>query len=175
MYGLESFLWGEGKVPFSNFRLWQHRVWARHVDVYSSLWDGWHLLCFTYVCDFWVLPSPRHQHQHGIGKIMKIQTFFSPFTHSWKREQSRIFSICQIAWCWLFWTWSSSKALVYLIFFSQKNISWWAPPHILRVTWKASENYFKVKYHFERCEGRKTKTSSRRFWWESVSVNMCKL
>lgn len=58
MYGFESCLLEAGKVPsVIQVVAAPRRVWEKHVDVYSSCGrSGAPFICFTSVCDFWVLP-----------------------------------------------------------------------------------------------------------------------
>lgn len=104
------------KVPFCNSSCgWKRRERGarKHVDVYSSLVSGWHLVYASYMFVIFGF-CPHHAHQHEIRKIMKIWASFSTLRGG--REGSGKFSICQVAWCWVLWTWSPSKALVYSIF-----------------------------------------------------------
>lgn len=93
-----------------------------HLNVYSSLrveveqrrmmrGCGWHLLCFTYVCDFWVfafhssMESDERKRTSGWMKEMKKEKYnenlnvfisFLGLAHSFV-SLVRTFSICQIA------------------------------------------------------------------------------
>lgn len=154
MYGFESSLWEGRKVLFCVTQV----VAGAGSRCESSMWmfvhhlSGWaHLLCFTYVCDFWVLPfNMKSEKNNENPKVFLLRLM------SGMEENIFHLSNCMML---VLWTWSSSKALVYSIFENVtlragKRTDSWRRAQFARLysrmTWKASENYFKVKYHLAR-------------------------
>lgn len=156
-------------------------VEENHVNVYSSLrveqrmGCGWHLLCFTYVCDFWVFCL---SHQHGIRRERE------PADGEKNNENLNVFiSFLGFVWfaCWnIFHLSNRLMTVLDMKFLKGTCLLNFRKHHVAGgrafllshnstriVTWKAWENYFKVKkkYHFKK----------ERFLGKAFPVNMCKM